>query len=473
MNSPHRPFTYSATHSNTHSGQNKTDNENPKPKSIFKRLFTTIDLQLFLIVLTLSIIGIIFSYSSQIQIFETRINPYNKYIKQIFYLISGLVVMWLGSLISYKRLAEHSHLLYLLSVLLLIYTLIAGTAVNQSRRWISLGVLSIQPSEFVKIAMIIFIANYLDKIKNQLGNLKQLFILALMIAFPLFLIILQPDLGTAVVFLPVILMMIIMVDIKRRYLLAFAFLLVLTSTLCLLLIYSQLETAPLVLALLFKDSPVYLIWIGVFFLVISLFFFSINIRMQNLILERIAFYSFVLASAVALTLFTYYVLLRGYQKERLLVFLNPQDYKWDLGYNAIQSRVTIGSGGWFGKGLFNGTQSQLGFLPSKSTDFVFAVISEELGFIGASLILILFLLFLLRLVKMALSVKDYLGGLILIGILTLFFIQIFINIGMTIGLMPVTGLPLPFLSAGGSTLWSSLLAIGIAFNVYARRHVNN
>ncbi len=440
-------------------------------RALFKGLFASIDLQLLTAVLALSIIGVIFSYSSQLQIFETRINPYNKYIRQLFYLSSGLVLMWVISLSSYKRLAEHSYLLYWLSVGMLLYTLIGGTAVNQSRRWISLGFVSIQPSEFAKIAMILFMANYLNKYRDTINRFKHLGGLLFFLSIPLILIGLQPDLGTAIVFLPVLFMMIIMVNIRRRYLLAFSLLLLITTSNCFLIIYSELEGAPRTLSILFQDKT-YLALLGGFFASLSVLFFVVNFRMRNLTLERISFYAFTLALAIALTFITYYGLLRGYQKERLLVFLNPEAYRWDLGYNVIQSRVTIGSGGIFGKGLFNGTQSQLGFLPSKSTDFVFAVIAEEIGFIGAGLVLLLFLLFLLRLVKITLSVKDYLGGLIMVGILSLFFVQIFINIGMTVGLMPVTGLPLPFLSSGGSTLWSSLLAIGIAFNIYARRHVN-
>ena len=164
--------------------------------------------------------------------------------------------------------------------------------------------------------------------------------------------------------------------------------------------------------------------------------------------------------------------LKDYQKERLFVFINPEIFRWTLGYNIIQSKITIGSGGILGKGLFNGTQSQLGFLPSRSTDFIFSVIAEELGFIGSLMVILLFFLLIWRLIFLATKVKDYLGGLIIIGVTSFFTLQSLVNIGMTMSLLPITGLPLPFISAGGSTLLSSLIAIGLVLSVYKSRSVN-
>ncbi len=437
----------------------------------FLKIFYTLDIPLLLIVVGLGTIGVIFSYSSQIQIFETgAINPYNRYIKQFFYLLSGLILVWGVSLIPYRKLAEHSHIFYIGILAVLTFTLVLGTVVNQSRRWISLGGISLQPSEFAKIVIVVFTANYLDKLKHGMNHVRSLFILCALLAPVFGLIVLQPDLGTAIVFIPVVMIMVATVNIKPLYILTLLSISFLVLGSCFLLAYSE-NTAFANGVLQGVNYRRVLFFLLIVSLLFSTTLWIFNFRLMNKFLLRLSNVFTVIAFSCVLTYLTYDVLLKNYQKKRLLTFFNPYQDKWDLGYNVIQSQITIGSGKIWGKGLFKGVQSQLGFLPSKSTDFIFSIIAEELGFVGACLVILLIFSLLFRLAQIALRVKDYLGGLMVVGFLALFSIETFVNMGMTLGLVPVTGLPLPFLSSGGSTLWSSLIVVGIVSNIYTRRYI--
>ena len=162
--------------------------------------------------------------------------------------------------------------------------------------------------------------------------------------------------------------------------------------------------------------------------------------------------------------------LEGFQKKRILVFLNPNMDPLGAGYHVIQSKIAVGSGGLLGKGLYRGTQNQLQFLPEQHTDFIFSVLGEELGFIGGILLLVLYLFLILRMLNIASKSKDLYGMLIIVGVITMFTFHIFINIGMTIGIMPITGLPLPFMSYGGSSFITNMIAVGLVLNVGMRRY---
>ena len=179
------------------------------------------------------------------------------------------------------------------------------------------------------------------------------------------------------------------------------------------------------------------------------------------------------AGAVMLCIPIVYQFMAGHQKDRIDAFLNPNDLSLPGNYHVWQSKIAIGSGGISGKGLFQGTQKELKFLPVQDSDFIFSVIAEEWGFIGGSVIIVLYALFLYRIICIARNAKDHFGSLIVIGIFGMFFFQIFENIGMTMGLMPVTGITLPFISAGGSSVITNMLALGLVLNICIRSKVIN
>lgn len=429
------------------------------------------DKHLFFYVSILSALGIFFAYSSNIRIgFDT--NNIFPCIKQIFFFISGLGLMGLFSIISYRRLSEHAVFLYTVCILLLVYTFFFGKSVNNSQRWISIGIISIQPSEFVKIFMIIVIANYLDKNRSNMHTIRSLTGLGIIILVPILLIFLQPDLGTALVFIPVTISMLFISGMPLRYFFGIVLFGTLAAVIPIALTYAEMHDAGANIAVLILGDNRYLLLIAFFFLFIGMLAFLFNISYRNPYIQSIFFFCIVIFCGLIMALLVQNYLLKPYQRERILTFINPEADKWNLGYNVIQSQITIGSGGFTGKGFAQGAQGQLGFLPSRNTDFIFSVIGEELGFAGSFLILLIYFLFIRKLLGIAGSVKDYLGGQIVIGICCMFLVQIFVNIGMTIGLAPITGLPLPFLTSGGSTLWTSLMAAGIVMNIEHNKHVH-
>lgn len=430
------------------------------------------DLPLFSIVLILCLLGIAFAYSSGIRIGGDIDVVQTAYKKQIFFFLSGIGLMAITSLINYKKLAEHSILIYVFCIAMLIYTLLFGKVVNNSKRWIDLGFSTIQASEFVKILMILVIAQFLNLQRDHLKGIKPLISLFALVCIPILLIFLQPDLGTALVFIPVTLSMMLVGGVNIKFFSAILLIGFTAIAIPISLTYGEMMNLEDNVFFGIISNKYYLAFIAIFLFSFAGIVLIVNLSMRNLLLYDIAFFSLSLFTGLISALIVQTFLLKDYQRERIMAFLNPDFDRRDVGYNVFQSQVTIGSGGFWGKGFAEGTQGQLGFLPSRSTDFIFSVIGEETGFIGSFLILILLFLFLWRLLVIASRVKDYLGGLIVVGIASMFLFQIFINVGMTIGMAPVTGLPLPFLTYGGSTLWSSLLALGLVFSIEMRKFVH-
>ncbi len=317
---------------------------------------------------------------------------------QIIAFILGLIAILMILFIDYRTLGDYYLLVYGANIFLLVLVLIIGYSTKGTKGWINLGFISMQPSEIVKLGFILTFAKHLEKKKGKLNNLINIFTAVMHLGLIIGLILLQPDFGTALVFVFISVFM------------------------------------------LFAAGISYKMVAGVF----SVFLISLPV-MWNL--------------------------LKQYQKDRILVFLNPELDPMGAGYNVIQSETAIGSGQFFGKGLFKGTQNNLGFIPERHTDFIFSVIGEELGLIGALILLMLFMWLLLRCIRIAKVSKDDYGMLVCVGILSMFLFHILVNIGMTIGLMPVTGIPLPFISYGGSSLLTNMAAIGLVLNVGMRRQV--
>jgi len=318
------------------------------------------------------------------------------FIRQIAYVGVGLVLVLLFTLTDYRKLGRWYLLTFVLSLLLLVSVRRFGHTALGAQRWISLGFFDLQPSELAKLLIIIVLARFLADRQARARSWLTFAGAAGLLLPPLALILMQPDLGTSLVFAGIFYGMLLLAGVAKRYLLG----------------------------------------------------------------------SFA-AIAGAVPLITPH--LHGYQQRRLQVFLNPALDPQGAGYNLLQAKIAVGSGALFGKGFLTGTQGQLGFVPSRITDFIFAIFSEEFGFVGALLLLALFLLLLLRLVRVTHLAREAFGALLAAGILSMLFVQVVVNVGMNLGLMPVVGIPLPFVSYGGSSMLTNLIAVGIAQSILVHR----
>lgn len=361
-----------------------------------------------------------------------------EFTKQLLWAVLGLVVLTAVVVTPLKSYYKNAYLLYGLSVILLVVVLFVGKGAG-TRRWIALGPAWIQPAEFAKIGTLLALSRYLSNEHRKLDNLRELTV-AFAIAFvPLALVMKQPDLGSALVFLALILPVLHWAGLSPAIL--FVVLAPLASLLSAFNYYSFL---------------IVMILLSVTFLLCQrgLTFFLVN---------------FIINIGVGILTPIVWNLLKEYQKNRILTFLGLVRDPHGLGYQVIQSKVAIGSGGLFGKGFLDGTQTHLRFLPEQHTDFIFCVIGEEFGFIGVFLVLALFFYLVVKGIRISTSVKSKFSSVVVFGATIIFLFQIFVNIGMTVGIMPVTGLPLPFLSYGGSSLLANLILVGLILNASRKR----
>ena len=325
--------------------------------------------------------------------------------KQLIAALLGVLAVIISLLINYEVLRDYAEIIYIGDLLLLGIVLVIGQTVKGGQSWISLGRFNFQPAEITKLIVIIMLAHVLAKGKYKVENILGLIMPGLYVFIPFSLILLQNDLGSSLVLLAIFIGMIYVAGANAKFLFGSIF--------------------------------------GVIGSVVTW-----------------------VAAHIYLGV---YIPLKDYQLNRLLVLVNPSRDPLGAGYNVRQSKIAIGSGGFLGKGLFTGSQNQLNFLPEKHTDFIFSVLGEELGFVGAIIILILYFTLLWRALIVARKAKDKFGEYVVIGIISMFSFHIFQNIGMAVGLMPVTGIPLPFLSYGGSSLITNLLAVGLIMNINMRK----
>lgn len=329
---------------------------------------------------------------------------------------------------------------YLFSLILLIVVLVIGRKTSGARSWLDVGPVGFQPSEFAKLGTILVLALFLSRKNTDIDSFKDI-LYSLGIGFiPVALILLEPDMGTSMVFMGLILIMIFWKGISL-----FGLFTVLSpgfvAISALFGFYYFLGSLVLILVLLFlfkKDI-----------------FFSGSIFALNLASGFFADYL--------------YNALSPHQQKRIQSFIDPNSDPLGAGYNTIQAKVAIGSGGLFGKGFMQGNQTQLQYIPEQWTDFIYCVIGEEFGFIGSMIVLILFLYMFLRILKIASSTKDEFLSLAIIGILSVYIVHFLINIGMVVGILPVIGIPLPFVSYGGSSLLVNMFMLGLIANVYRNR----
>lgn len=352
----------------------------------------------------------------------------------------GLAIALFISRSRYENLLEWHWVIYGLTNLSLIAVIVIGSSAKGAQRWITIGGFNLQPSEFAKVGVMITLAAILH---TRTASTLPAFGKALAItAVPWLLVFIQPDLGTSLVFGAITLGMLYWANANPGWLL--------------------LLVSPIVSAILFNVFlPSWFIWAVI---VAVTAWFSLPWSWYGAVGAVIA--NFVSGELGHI----FWGLLKDYQKDRLILFLDPQKDPLGGGYHLIQSRIAIGAGGFWGKGLNQGSQTQLNFIPEQHTDFIFSAIGEELGFIGCLAVLLVFWLLCWRLIIIAQTSKDNFGSLLAIGVLSMIVFQVVVNIGMTIGLAPVTGIPLPWVSYGRSALLTNFIALGIVESVANYRH---
>lgn len=357
-------------------------------------------MRILLIALLIAFIGISSIYSSTYQK-ETSL-----WQQQVIWVILGIISFFILSNFNYRRLWDATYFLYAFALILLLAVFLSGAVRLGAQRWLKFAWFNFQPSELVKLIMVIVLARYFSRksadevslLSAKFGIFRGLIIPFVFIVIPMGLIVEQPDLGSGAI---------------------------------------------------------------IFFIFIVMFYLS-GVKLR---------YVFIFLLIIALSLPLFWQILRDYQKERLLVFLNPNIDPLGAGYTLIQSKIAIGAGGFFGKGWLSGTQGQLYFLPESHTDFIFATFAEEWGFLGSSILLVLYYFLIREGFLIGQRTGDHFGRLLSWGISLMLGIQIFTNIAMTMGLMPVVGLPLPLMSYGGSSMVSTFISLGILVNIDKRRAV--
>lgn len=365
---------------------------------IDRRLVENFDWPLLWVLLAIIAVGLTSIYSALFV--QIQSNPTgNLFVKQLVWLTIGFMVLFGTLLIDYQRLRSISGWVYLFLLFLLILVLLVGKEVNGAKRWLQFGGFQFQPSEFMKVAIVMQISAYFaSQDVDPYPHLKKLLPALVMLFFPVLLILAGPDLGTAMVVLIVGLTVVLFMGLRWRYVL---------------------------IAALVILAALYPVWHHV---------------------------------------------LKPYQKTRILTLFSPELDPLGAGYHIRQSKIAIGSGMTWGKGFLNGTQNKLRFLPEKHTDFVFSVWAEERGFVGCVLLLFLFGCLVFLSLRVARRSRDRFGSLLVVGMTGLIFWQALINIGMVIGLLPVVGITLPFVSYGGSSLITLCFAAGVIQNVSMRRY---
>ena len=394
------------------------------------------DVGLFLSFLLLFLIGVAAIYSSTLHNHAASGN----FEKQIFWGLTGLFVFFIVYYLpttAFRQIAVPS---YLLSLFFLIIVLLVGRRIYGQKSWFGFGSFGFQPSEFAKIGTILGLAYFMSRRNINIDTFKDIFISLGIGLLPVGLIFLEPDMGTSFVFFALILIMLFWKGISL-----FGLFVVLS---------------PGIVALSSLFGPLYFVF-ALLLVVVALILFK----------KDLFFSGAILALNMGAGFFTDYVYkaLSPHQQNRILTFINPGSDPLGSGYNAIQAKVAIGSGGLLGKGFLNGNQTQLQYIPEQWTDFIYCVIGEEFGFIGSFIVLALFLYIFLRIIKIASLTKDEFISLTLIGILSVYFIHVVVNIGMVTGLIPVIGIPLPFVSYGGSSLLVNMIMLGIVANIYRTR----
>ena len=413
------------------------------------------DFSLFLMAMSLWVIGIILIYSA------TYIHENGPlahiYRQQVIWVVMAVIVILAIISIPGRFFYNLAYVLYGLSLALLVAALVMGVSAKGAERWILVGGIKVQPSEFAKIGLLIALARYFSEKNVSLLKLTSFIIPCTLIGIPFLLVLKQPDLGTAGVFCALSLPMffwsgLLLIDL---FFLLSPFVSLVLSAIPLILSYGAEkgwgygEAVP---------------W-GVFFIALCTFLYFTRPSMLITIGVIVANLFTAMITTVVWNSF-----LKDYQKMRIISFINPQADPFGAGYQVIQSKVAIGSGHLFGKGFLKGTQTKLSFLPEQHTDFIFSVLGEQFGLIGCTAVLLLFIFLIIKSYSLTYKIRNRFFNLLIVGSTTIIAFHVFVNISMTIGMMPVTGIPLPFLSYGGSFTLTVAILIGLILNtkIYSR-----
>jgi rod shape determining protein RodA len=403
----------------------------------------SIDPPLVFAITGLTLFGIAMIYSAGVVQFPNDVTS-GAWIRQSGWFALALVSFSVLSRVPLRWVEWVSVPAYVVSIVLLAATLVIGSGRGTAagvKSWIDLGFISFQPAEIAKLSTILVLARLLSQRDSGLVSLRDMLPAAALVSLPLGLVMLQPDLGTAMAFVGIL----------------FAVLYWAATPVVLLL----LVASPVVGLFVSYDT---VIWSGYILAVIGFLYLY---RYRLFLFESVAV---VLANFATATISRpLWNSLAAYQQNRILVYLDPEVDPRGAGYQVIQSKVAVGSGGFGGQGFTLGGQKRLDFLPEQHTDFIFGVIGEELGFVGTTLAILAFAYVLVRLVRMAENSSDPFAGLVLLGIFGAWLVHVFVNVGMTIGLVPITGIPLPFVSYGGTFLFMSWVAVAIAVRVAHER----
>jgi rod shape determining protein RodA len=396
-----------------------------------------LDYPLVVVALLLSLFGVSMVYSAGQTDIQTYVTPL--YRTQLIWLFMGILGSYAISKSSVRFIEWITTPAYIFTLFLLLLTIIIGTGAGTAaatKSWLAIGGVRIgQPAELAKITVVLMLAKVLAERREAPKSLIELWKPALIVAIPWVLIMLQPDLGTGIVFVGIFFGMLFWSGVPWPLLL--------------------LLGSPVISLILSFSTG---LW-GAWFLVLL----ALVLWYKPYLVEGIVLMVANVATGVIAPLL--WDRLAPYQQNRLKVFLDPSIDPRASGYHVIQSKIAVGSGGLLGKGLTLGTQKRSGFLPEQHTDFIFAVVGEELGFIGVTVVLTLFLALFLRITGIASRANDSYGGLVAFGLMSCWLVHVIVNVGMTINLMPITGIPLPFFSYGGSFMLASWLAVGILLRI--------
>jgi rod shape determining protein RodA len=355
------------------------------------------DVQLTTYAVLLVLIGLAMAYSNSAEPGRSALESGTTFVRALTWAAIAMAAFVAATVFDYRWLKTVAWPFYVIQLGLLVLSLAVGSGVGGAARWVPILGVQFQFSELAKILMIIVLAHYLSTREGRLDSLPAILGACVLVVPPWVLIMLQPDLGTSLVFFAILAGMLFMSGASLR-------------------------------------------WLGV-----------------------------IAAGVIAFIPIAWTHLLRDYQKERLTVFLNPSPDLQGSGYQLYQAQIAVGSGGWMGKGLTNGTQNQLDFLPVQTTDFVFAILAEELGFIGGIVMFVLFAGLLWRILSCAWRARDPFGTMFAAGVASMILFQLIVNVGMVIGIMPITGIPLPFVTHGGASLISLAIGLGVLQSINVRQ----
>ncbi len=405
-----------------------------------RKFFDRFDITLFLSVIGLIVIGIFAIYSAT----QSSVNNSGFYVKQMTFAIIGLVMVIGLTYLPPRYISSLSYYAYGLAIVLLLLVLVFGRTINGNKSWFYIAGFGIQPSEFAKVATVMAVSNFFYKgdEDNQKFSVTQLLMATGIVLLPAILIKLENDTGTTLVMLSFIIPMFFFAGVSPFLLFA-----VVTTVAAAVLAFINIYYFAVFLALL----------------ILGLYFFK-----KHWLLSAGVFVINVIAGY---SVSFFYSKLQPYQQKRIMAVFDPASDPLGSGYNVIQSKVAIGSGGLFGKGFLQGSQTQLRFIPEQWTDFIYCMIGEEFGLLGAGVVILLYGIIIYRLLTNAYLSRNRYMMLACVGFASLFFFHMFINVGMTIGIAPVIGIPLPLVSNGVSSLMSFLLMVGIGMNTYRHKDI--